>query len=63
MFEDLEGRGYKLLEEICGTYFKDKCQAGSIFSRQVGNIYTGSLYLNLASFLANSVEKVDEVVG
>lgn len=60
--ETLEGKGYKILEDHCSDLFKDKCEPSTVFTRQVGNIYTGSLYLGLASYLSNSVERIDEVI-
>jgi 3-hydroxy-3-methylglutaryl CoA synthase len=51
---ELEGKGYKLLEEIFSQSFDDKAKNGTIYSKQTGNIYTGSLYLSLASYLSNS---------
>jgi 3-hydroxy-3-methylglutaryl CoA synthase len=35
-------------------HWKKKCAASSLISQRTGNIYTGSLYLNLVSFLINS---------
>lgn len=51
--DNLEGKGYKLLEEIFSDAVKHKMEPASEFSRMTGNIYTGSLYLSLASYLAD----------
>lgn len=59
---DLEGKGYKLLEDLCPTLFSEKCESSTVYSRLVGNIYTGSLYLNLASYLANKPRQLSEVI-
>lgn len=58
----LEGKGYKLLEDMVAQEFERKCEAGTRFSRLTGNIYTGSLYFNLASYLSNSSENTDQVL-
>lgn len=54
--DNLEGKGYKLLEEIFSDYLKSKMEPGTSFSRYTGNIYTGSLYLSLASYLSSNTQ-------
>ena len=34
-------------------FWKEKAEKATIVSKEVGNIYTGSLYMNLISYLAN----------
>ena len=45
---------YKVLESSIKQLWERFCQKGETLSKQVGNIYTGSLYLNLASYLLNT---------
>lgn len=46
-------QSFKTLEPLISDLWKEKAQNATLLSKQVGNIYTGSLYLNLASYLAN----------
>lgn len=55
--------GLKALREILGetseekqTILKERFQASTLYSRNVGNIYTGSLYLSLLSLLENQAQ-------
>ena len=52
--DTLENKDYKTLEDHFHRLFKEKCEYGTIYSREIGNIYTGSLYLGLASYLSHS---------
>lgn len=47
-------REYSLIEKELEPFWDKKAKLASMLSREVGNIYTGSLYLNLISFLINS---------
>ena len=57
-----EGKGdEKMQEEIFKEYYKKKCHPSLKLSTNMGNIYTGSLYLCLMSLIADT--NVDLVVS
>ena len=43
----------KLLMKHFGGEWRDKCEIGLALSKQLGNIYTGSLYLGMLSLICN----------
>mmetsp|Transcript_39999 Transcript_39999/g.35688 ORF Transcript_39999/g.35688 Transcript_39999/m.35688 type:complete len:114 (-) Transcript_39999:469-810(-) len=50
-----EGKGdEKMQEEIFKEYYKKKCHPSLKLSTNMGNIYTGSLYLCLMSLIADT---------
>lgn len=49
----------KMLDNISSKYFKLKCQPSLALSTQIGNIYTGSLYLCLVALINNRDIKLE----
>ena len=53
----------KLLAKHLGGEWRDKCEIGLALSKQLGNIYTGSLYLGMLSLVCNqSIDLTDKKV-
>ena len=56
---EYEGKDLETREEIYNQTFSKKVAPGLMGVREVGNIYTGSVYMGLVSLLENEREKVE----
>lgn len=56
---EYEGKDLETQEEIYNQTFSKKVAPGLMGVREVGNIYTGSVYMGLVSLLENEREKVE----
>src|SRR4030043_412062 len=56
---EFEGKDLETQEEIYNQTFSKKVAPGLMGVREVGNIYTGSVYMGLVSLLENEREKVE----
>lgn len=57
------GRGeFKVMENCINGFWGQFCNSASRLSQLTGNIYTGSLYLNLVSYLVHNTDLKDKRV-